>query len=155
MMIIILNGKEEHKEIKIENLNQDETLKSLSLNPNGLNRAEVWLNAMKIRDSSEKAEFILKSLSIENKHNNGELELTDVSVEMKNNTKTLNIKNDTEMDLVIDIHKNAETFDVKTEYTFRYLQIFTAICDAFSHGANDVANAIGPFVTIYTIYNFY
>ena len=33
------------------------------------------------------------------------------------------------------------------------MQIFTAICDAFSHGANDVANAIGPFVTIYTIYD--
>ena len=62
-----------YKEIKIENLNQDETLKSLSLNPNGLNRAKVWLNAMKIRDSSEKAEFILKSLSIENKHNNSRI----------------------------------------------------------------------------------
>jgi len=32
------------------------------------------------------------------------------------------------------------------------LQIFTAICDAFSHGANDVANAIGPFAAIWTIY---
>ena len=48
-----------YKEIKIENLNQDEILKSLSLNPNGLNRAQVWLKAMKIRDSSEKANFIL------------------------------------------------------------------------------------------------
>lgn len=90
---------------------------------------------------------------IENKFNNGDLELTDVSVEMKKNTKTLNIKNDTEMDRVVDLHKNAETFDVKTEYTFRYLQIFTAICDAFSHGANDVANAIGPFAAMWAIYN--
>ena len=59
-----------YQDIKIENLNQDEALKSLNLNPNGLNRAKVWLNAMKIKDSSEKAEFILKSLLIENKHNN-------------------------------------------------------------------------------------
>ena len=32
-------------------------------------------------------------------------------------------------------------------------KIFSAICDSFSHGANDVANAIGPFAAIYTIYN--
>ena len=31
------------------------------------------------------------------------------------------------------------------------MQIFTAICDSFSHGANDVANAIGPFIAIYMI----
>ena len=62
-----------YQEIEIENLNQDEILKNLNLNPNGLNRAQVWLNAMKIRDSSEKAEFILKSLSIENKHNNSRI----------------------------------------------------------------------------------
>ena len=31
-------------------------------------------------------------------------------------------------------------------------QIFTAICDSFSHGANDVANAMGPFAGIYLVY---
>ena len=90
---------------------------------------------------------------IENKFDKGELELTDISVEMKNNTKTLNIKNDNEMDRVVNLHKDAEKFDIKTEYSFRYLQIFTAICDAFSHGANDVANAIGPFAAMWAIYN--
>ena len=63
-----------------------------------------------------------------------------------------NIKNQKELDKVISIHKNAEKFDTKTEEVFKYLQIFTAICDAFSHGANDVANAIGPFAAIYVIY---
>lgn len=28
----------------------------------------------------------------------------------------------------------------------------TAICDSFGHGANDVANAMGPFAAIYTVY---
>ena len=41
---------------------------------------------------------------------------------------------------------------MRTEETFKYLQVFTAMCDSFSHGANDVANAIGPFAAIYTIY---
>ena len=76
-----------YQEIKIENLNQDETLKSLSLNPNGLNRAKVWLNAMKIRDSSEKAEFILKSLSIENKHNNSKVS-SDLYIPILTSLKT-------------------------------------------------------------------
>ena len=62
-----------YQDIKFKNLNQDETIKSLNLNPNGLNRAKVWLNAMKIKDNSEKAKFILKSLLIENKHNNSKI----------------------------------------------------------------------------------
>ena len=56
-------------------------------------------------------------------------------------------------EVVLTIHENAEKFDEKTEELFKFLQIFTAICDSFSHGANDVANAIGPFAAIYTIYN--
>ena len=46
----------------------------------------------------------------------------------------------------------SEQFDPRTEYIFKYLQVFTAICDAFSHGANDVANSIGPFSVIYSVY---
>ena len=53
---------------------------------------------------------------------------------------------------VKQIHETAEKFDIRTEETFKYLQVFTAMCDSFSHGANDVANAIGPFAAIYTIY---
>ena len=53
---------------------------------------------------------------------------------------------------VKEIHDNSEKFDEKTEESFKFLQIFTAIFDSFSHGANDVANAIGPFAAIYTIY---
>lgn len=52
---------------------------------------------------------------------------------------------------VANIHEIAEVFDEKTENYFKYLQVFTAIFDSFSHGANDVANAIGPFAAIYII----
>lgn len=53
---------------------------------------------------------------------------------------------------VNEIHNDAEKFDEKTEELFKYLQVFTACCDAFSHGANDVANAMGPFMAAYVIY---
>ena len=60
--------------------------------------------------------------------------------------------NKVKVDEVKRIHDNSEKFDEKTEESFKYLQIFTAVCDSFSHGANDVANAIGPYAAIVSIY---
>lgn len=67
------------------------------------------------------------------------------------NSVELGINNDIELKKVIDFNISAEKFNIETEEAFRYLQIFSAICDSFSHGANDVANAIGPFAAIYLI----
>jgi len=64
----------------------------------------------------------------------------------------LNINSKKQLDTVTNLHIQAEKFDPKIEEVFKYLQIFTAICDSFSHGANDVANAVGPFAAIYLIY---
>ena len=69
------------------------------------------------------------------------------------NQEELNIRSTNQLHQVSAIHSEAEKFDPKIEETFKYLQIFSAVCDSFSHGANDVANAIGPFAAIYTIYN--
>ncbi len=38
------------------------------------------------------------------------------------------------------------------ENIFGYLQIATACCVAFAHGANDVANAVGPLAAVYIIF---
>ncbi|KAH8068919.1 inorganic phosphate transmembrane transporter [Aureococcus anophagefferens] len=51
-----------------------------------------------------------------------------------------------------DIHANVKHHDAKAEGFFRYVQVFTAIVDSFSHGANDVANAMGPFAAAYVAY---
>ena len=53
---------------------------------------------------------------------------------------------------VYQMHKNAEVFDPSTEKMFTYLQIITAVFNSFAHGANDVANAIGPFAACVAIY---
>merc|ERR1711988_124394 len=50
------------------------------------------------------------------------------------------------------VHQRAERFDKKAEAMFVYLQVFSACFDALAHGANDVANAVGPFATIFLLY---
>jgi len=50
------------------------------------------------------------------------------------------------------MHDSVEVFDPKAERLFSWLQIFTAAFDSFAHGANDVANSIGPFSSIYQLY---
>ncbi|GBF90572.1 sodium phosphate symporter [Raphidocelis subcapitata] len=51
-----------------------------------------------------------------------------------------------------NIHASAEKFDPRVEQVFKYLQVISAAAVSFAHGANDVANAVGPFAAIYGIY---
>lgn len=51
-----------------------------------------------------------------------------------------------------DTHARANHFDNKVEYMFAFLQVMTAATASFTHGANDVANAIGPYTTVYKIW---
>jgi len=97
---------------------------------------------------------------------NHEIEIGDDKCELPDNTKLHMriynfIKNSLNVDrreiiegdeTVMNIHENAEKFDDRTEISMRYLQIITACCDAFAHGANDVANSIAPFGAIWAIY---
>ena len=53
--------------------------------------------------------------------------------------------------VVSTIHAGQEKFKEQTEEAFKYLQVFTAICDSFCHGANDVANSLGPLLAIVKI----
>ncbi|EPY24188.1 solute carrier family 20 (sodium-dependent phosphate transporter) [Strigomonas culicis] len=47
---------------------------------------------------------------------------------------------------------DVQMYNSNAEIVYRYLQIFTAICASFAHGASDVSNAVGPFAAIYAIY---
>lgn len=66
----------------------------------------------------------------------------DVHAELKDETSE-----------VYKIHQHAEKFDARTEHVFSFIQVITATFDSFCHGANDVANSIGPFAGVIAIYN--
>jgi sodium-dependent phosphate transporter len=52
-----------------------------------------------------------------------------------------------------EVHARATHFDNKTEYLYTFLQILTASAASFVHGANDVANAVGPYATIFQVWD--
>ncbi|KAL9190682.1 hypothetical protein ACHAXT_000388 [Thalassiosira profunda] len=52
-----------------------------------------------------------------------------------------------------EIWETGEEFDLHAEEMFSYLQVLTACLLSFAHGANDVANAIGPIAAVISIYN--
>ncbi|KAK0630491.1 phosphate transporter [Bombardia bombarda] len=54
---------------------------------------------------------------------------------------------------VEELHAHASHYDNKAEYMYSFLQIMTAATASFTHGANDISNAIGPYATIFQIWN--
>ncbi|KAM4060696.1 phosphate transporter family protein [Hirsutella rhossiliensis] len=53
---------------------------------------------------------------------------------------------------VEEIHAHASHFDNRAEFLYTFLQVMTAAAASFTHGANDVANAVGPYASIYQIW---
>ncbi|ORY53578.1 phosphate transporter [Rhizoclosmatium globosum] len=52
-----------------------------------------------------------------------------------------------------DAHAHATLYDNKVEFLFSFLQVMTASFASFSHGSNDVANAIGPLAAVYDLWS--
>ncbi|CAE8651152.1 unnamed protein product, partial [Polarella glacialis] len=50
------------------------------------------------------------------------------------------------------MHDDAEKFPAKTEKLFSYLQVVSAAFDSLAHGANGVANSVGPLAAIVGIH---
>ena len=52
-----------------------------------------------------------------------------------------------------DIHDRAEKFESRVEKVFGFLQVFSATCVMFAHGAGEVGYMAGPLATIWDVYN--
>lgn len=78
-------------------------------------------------------------------------ETTGAVVDEKNDSDSES-ESDTDDPIGHPQSKEPLIYNNSTELMYRYLQIFTAICASFAHGASDVSNAVGPFAAIYDIY---
>jgi len=56
--------------------------------------------------------------------------------------------------LIEKLHENAYKIDEKSDQLCSWLQIFTSCFSSFAHGSNDVANAVAPLATIFSIYQY-
>ncbi|KAL2118817.1 hypothetical protein VTJ04DRAFT_5776 [Mycothermus thermophilus] len=52
-----------------------------------------------------------------------------------------------------EVHAHAARYDNRAEYAYSFLQVMTAATASFTHGANDIANAVGPFSTVFQIWD--
>jgi sodium-dependent phosphate transporter len=57
-----------------------------------------------------------------------------------------------EADRRAEMHQYTKQYPNETEHLYSFLQVMTSCTQAFAHGSNDVANAIGPFAAIYYIW---
>ena len=54
--------------------------------------------------------------------------------------------------IVKDDQKNTKAEDENVHKLFHFLQTLTAVFASFTHGGNDVSNAIGPLIAIWIVY---
>lgn len=50
------------------------------------------------------------------------------------------------------VHSKAKRYDNRVEHLWTYAQVASAIMMSIAHGSNDVANAVGPWVAAYNVY---
>ena len=70
------------------------------------------------------------------------------------NNKIKELKKKQDENLIQKLHDNAYVIDEKADKLCSWLQIFTSCFSSFAHGSNDVANAVAPLATIYSIYQY-
>ena len=152
----ILNKIKKREEEKLQESIDSQELKNLK----DINKKlrEISPHDIENNISQNDSQLSLKSLESLESHKSNDTPTPSTNEKTKKITKfqkTFNYIDEIDVNknkLVKDIHDHAEKFDKKTEESFKFLQIFTAICDSFSHGANDVANSVGPFAAIYAIW---
>ena len=128
-------------------------------NEQGVNET-VLDNIDNIDDNIDDKPSSLNNDILETNYDNDKIKnckLYSQNLDVKKNINRLNnfselLRNKESAKKIELLHKNAIVIDEDAEQLCSSLQIITACFSSFAHGANDVANAIAPLATIYSIY---
>lgn len=154
--------EEKNLEIKEAEIELDKTEINLE-KENKDEQEEIQEENEEKKEKEENEENEFKEIELEdenqivNKESIDEIEIVEEDkveekIEEQNSNKTKEIIKEAETEEIVDVEITAEAFNPCTEQLFSIGQVLMAIVGSFAHGANDIANAIGPFAVVYSIY---
>lgn len=95
---------------------------------------------------------ILEKAPYSNTHDIKPTTMSSIENGSKNSTFTINSVTASSDSVSPIVKQDAKEEENRVNLLFHFIQILAAIFSSFAHGGNDVANAIGPLITIWLIY---
>jgi solute carrier family 20 (sodium-dependent phosphate transporter) len=118
-------------------------------NTEGDSRTNSYTTAMAIENSITETSSDLIEDTLEKANNEDDDDLDTIEYHSK---RIKELENESNNSLIEKLHENAYQIDEKSDKLCSWLQIFTSCFSSFAHGSNDVANAVAPLATIFSIY---
>jgi solute carrier family 20 (sodium-dependent phosphate transporter) len=97
---------------------------------------------------------VTESIVDDNLENGGAESVEDTDTIEYHNKRVKELQRAKKDTIIKKLHDNAYKIDAKSDQLCSWLQIFTSCFSSFAHGSNDVANAVAPLATIFSIYQY-
>ncbi len=97
---------------------------------------------------------VTESTLDDNLENGGEEKVEDTDTIEYHSKRVKELQTEKDNSLIEKLHENAYKIDENSDKLCSWLQIFTSCFSSFAHGSNDVANAVAPLATIFSIYQY-
>ena len=135
--------------------NTNRSIEMDSISSNEIQRTNSYIQTIDVEgvhtDTPQSTDDDIQSIDHEDTFvYNSELTIDENITLSKKYTKNLrNRKRAQDLD---NLYENSFEIDPKADKLCSWLQIFTSCFSSFSHGSNDVANAVAPLASIFAIY---